>query len=117
MGARKGIVMRKTMKELEKEAVATMRKNRNVTTGLLGLGDREDAKASARYKKRVTDNVCAACRKSLLKGHRVMAAYILVDPRATNPNRIGERGLELDMEHEFVHVRCGDPFLDGRRTG
>ena len=100
--------------ELEKEAMTAMKKNRNVTTGLM---DHENVGTAARYKKRVADNVCAACRKPLLKGHRVMAAYILVDPRATNPNRIGEKGLELDMEHEFVHVRCEDPFLDGRRTG
>jgi hypothetical protein len=66
-----------------------------------------------RLQKRVDDSVCAACRKPILPGHRVNAAYICLDPNARNPERITERGLELGVDNEFVHVRCEDPFLDG----
>lgn len=68
-----------------------------------------------RLQKRVDDNVCAACRKPLLAGHRVTPAYILLDPNARNPERITERGLELGADHEFCHLRCSDPYLDGKR--
>lgn len=67
-----------------------------------------------RMQKRVDDNVCASCRRPLQPGHRVMPAYILLDPNARNPGRITERGLELGTDYEFAHVRCEDPFLDGK---
>ena len=66
-------------------------------------------------QKRVADNVCAACRKPIEPGHRVNAAYIVLDPNARNPERITERGLELGTDCEFTHSRCDDPFLDGKR--
>ena len=68
-----------------------------------------------RMQKRVPDNICAACRKPFEPGHRVTGAYILLDPQAHNPNRITEKGLELGVDNEFVHIRCEDPFLDGKR--
>lgn len=76
----------------------------------------DESWANPRLQKRVDDNVCAACRKAILPGHRVQAAFICLDPNARNPNLITERGLELGADHEFVHVRCDDPFLDGRRV-
>lgn len=66
-------------------------------------------------QKRVSDNVCAACRRPILTGHRIQHAFIVVDPNAHNPNKITERGLELGTDCEFVHVRCNDPFLLGSR--
>lgn len=68
-----------------------------------------------KIQKRVADHICAACRKPILKGHRVQPAYICVEPQARNPNKITERGLELGVDCEFVHVRCEDPELKGRR--
>jgi hypothetical protein len=44
----------------------------------------------------------------------VQGAYIVTNPNARNPNKITERGLELGVDCEFVHVDCADPFLDGK---
>lgn len=66
-----------------------------------------------RVQKRTADNICAACRRPLLKGHRIQHAWICLDPNAYNPERLTERGLELGTDCEFTHVRCEDPFLDG----
>jgi len=66
-------------------------------------------------QKRTSDNVCAACRRPILRGQRIQHAFIVLDPIARNPNRITERGLELGVDCEFVHVRCDDPFLKGNR--
>ena len=65
-------------------------------------------------QKRVADNICARCRKPILAGHRVQAAYICTNPNARNPNKITERGLELGTDCEFVHVACEDPYLTGK---
>lgn len=65
-------------------------------------------------QKRVADNVCARCRRPILAGHRVQAAYICTNPNARNPNKITEKGLELGTDCEFVHVSCEDPFLEGK---
>lgn len=70
--------------------------------------------SNPRLQKRVDDNVCAACRKPILAGHRIQVAYICLNPNARNVNNITERGLELGEEFEFTHVRCEDPFLDGK---
>lgn len=67
-----------------------------------------------RLQKRVDDNVCAACRKPFLPGHRVVPTYIMLDPNARNPQRITERGVELGTDYEFIHARCEDPYLDGK---
>jgi len=67
-------------------------------------------------QKRVPDHICARCRRPIQPGHRVQAAYICVDPKAYNPNKITERGLELGTDCEFVHCDCRDPFLSGRRS-
>jgi hypothetical protein len=76
----------------------------------------DDLWAKAQLQKKTADNVCTACRKPILPGHRVQACYICLDPNARNPERITERGLELGTDHEFVHCRCEDPYLDGRRV-
>ena len=70
--------------------------------------------SNPRLQKRVDDHVCAACRKPFQPGQRVMPAYILLDPHARNPRLITEKGLELGQDNEFAHVRCEDPFLDGK---
>lgn len=67
-------------------------------------------------QKRVSDNVCAACRKPILRGHRIHHAFIVLDPLARNPGRITEQGLELGTDCEFVHCRCDDPYLKGPRS-
>ena len=71
--------------------------------------------ANDKLQKRVDDSTCASCRRPILPGHRVHAAYICLDPHALNPQKITERGLELGVDCEFVHCRCSDPFLDGKR--
>jgi hypothetical protein len=65
-------------------------------------------------QKRVADDVCARCRRPILAGHRVQAAFICINPRARNPNKITEKGLELGTDCEFVHVSCEDPYLTGK---
>lgn len=70
--------------------------------------------ADPRVQKRVADDVCARCRKPLLRGHRIVWALIVVDPHAYNPVRITEKGLELGLDFEYAHVNCKDPFLDGK---
>jgi len=70
---------------------------------------------SQRTLKKTDDNICASCKKPFLPGHRIHAAYICLDPHAFNPQKVTERGLELGVDCEFVHCRCSDPFLDGRR--
>ena len=67
-------------------------------------------------QKRVADNVCARCRKPIATGHRITAAYIVYDPNARNPDKITERGMELGVDHEFAHVDCEDPFLEGKKA-
>ena len=67
-------------------------------------------------QKRVADHICARCRKPIQKGHRVQAAYICIDPRAYNPNKLTEKGLMLGTDCEFVHCDCKDPFLSGRNA-
>ena len=73
-----------------------------------------DSWANPDIQKRVPDNVCASCRKPILSGHRIQAAYIVVDPDARNPNRITEKGLQLGIDNEFTHVKCDDPYLRGK---
>lgn len=65
-------------------------------------------------QKQVADNICARCRKPILAGHRIQAAYICINPVARNPNKITERGLELGTDCEFVHTSCKDPYLTGK---
>lgn len=65
-------------------------------------------------QKRCADNVCARCRRPIMAGHRVQAAYICVNPNARNPGRITEKGIELGTDMEFVHCSCEDPYLKGR---
>jgi hypothetical protein len=65
-------------------------------------------------RKKVDDDMCARCRRPLLRGHRVQMAYILLDPHAHNPDNITQRGLQLGTDCEFVHVDCRDPFLSGK---
>ena len=69
----------------------------------------------SQVQKKVSDNVCAACRRPIKRGHRIHHAFIVIDPNAFNPNKLTERGLELGTDCEFVHVRCDDPFLKGKR--
>jgi hypothetical protein len=38
----------------------------------------------------------------------------MLDPNARNPQRLTERGVELGTDYEFAHVRCEDPYLDGK---
>lgn len=75
----------------------------------------DDTWANPRIQKRTPDNICAACRKPILVGHRINAAYICLNEKAYNPNLVTERGLELGTDLEFVHIRCEDPYLDGKR--
>ena len=65
-------------------------------------------------QKKIPDHICARCRKTFEIGNRVQAAWILVNPQARNPGRLTERGLELGVDSEFVHVSCEDPFLNGK---
>ena len=65
-------------------------------------------------QKRVADNVCAACRKNIEDGHRINMAFIVLDRDAYNPQKITEKGLALGTDYEFTHVRCEDPFLNGK---
>jgi len=65
-------------------------------------------------QKRVPDNVCARCRRPFAIGHRVQTAYIVYEPNARNPEKVTERGMELGVDHEFVHASCEDPFLEGK---
>lgn len=67
-----------------------------------------------RLQKRVPDHICARCRKPFEKGHRVHWACIIINPRAFNPERITEKGLEMGTDLEFCHCDCKDPFLDGK---
>ncbi len=69
---------------------------------------------NAILQKRVPDNICAKCRKPLQPGDRIQHAFILVNPRAYNPEKVTERGLELGTDTEFCHVECTDPQLDGK---
>lgn len=77
---------------------------------------KDDLWAKKHLQKRVDDNTCAACRKKFMSGHRVQQVYIIINPDAINPQKVTERGLELGMDSEFVHARCDDPFLNGRRV-
>lgn len=65
-------------------------------------------------EKRVSDHICARCRKEFHAGDRIQHAWILTNPKAFNPERITERGLELGVDCEFVHCSCDDPQLTGR---
>lgn len=67
-------------------------------------------------RKRVGDHICARCRKPFQQGHRVVWAFIILDPQAYNPERVTERGLELGKDLEFCHADCSDPFLDGKNA-
>jgi hypothetical protein len=74
-----------------------------------------DEWANNRLQKRVDDGICAACRKPIEPGNRIQACYICLDPKARNPNQITEKGMELGTDCEWAHIRCEDPYLDGRR--
>lgn len=65
-------------------------------------------------QKRVRDSTCARCRRPILPGHRIQAAWICINNKARNPNRVTERGLELGIDAEFCHVECRDPYLTGK---
>jgi hypothetical protein len=67
-------------------------------------------------QKDCPDNVCAACRRPILRGHRIQPAYICLDNDARNPERLTERGLELGTDYLFCHARCNDPYLKGKRV-
>ena len=59
---------------------------------------------------RVYSDMCARCRKNILPGHRIIQVHIS-HGRGTNPRNLGERGLFISDEYEFIHVDCHDPFL------
>lgn len=67
-------------------------------------------------QKRVPDHICARCRRPFNVGDRAHWAFIILDPNARNPERITERGLEMGTDHEFVHVDCEDPQLEGKKA-
>ena len=68
----------------------------------------------ARVQKKVADNVCAKCRREFKIGERVQTAYIVYDPNAYNPEKVTEKGMDLGVDHEFIHACCEDPFLEGK---
>jgi hypothetical protein len=68
-------------------------------------------------QKRVPDHVCARCRREFEPGDRATWACIIINPRARNPMRITEKGLEFGTDLEFVHNDCEDPTLSGRKAG
>ena len=65
-------------------------------------------------QKRVPDHICARCRREFQVGDRVTWACILLNPRAYNPVRLTEKGLEFGVDLEFVHCSCEDPSLSGK---
>lgn len=69
-----------------------------------------------RLSKRVSDSVCAACRRPFQAGDRLMPTFIVLAIDVPNPENITAKSLELNCEMEFVHCRCEDRALDGRRV-
>jgi len=64
-------------------------------------------------QKRVPDHVCARCRREFQPGDRATWACIIINPRAYNPVRLTEKGIEFGTDMEFAHVDCEDPTLSG----
>jgi hypothetical protein len=58
----------------------------------------------------VDSDVCGKCRKTLLPGHRVIPAYIVLR-QGCNPANLRERGVMLTGEYEMCHADCRDPYL------
>lgn len=54
--------------------------------------------------------ICGQCRRPITKGHRVLQTWI-AEGKSVNPRNIGETGLFMTGEFEFVHVDCHDPYL------
>lgn len=61
-------------------------------------------------RARVDSCICGCCRKPITLGHRVVQAWI-AEGRGMNPKNLGEVGLRMTGEYEFVHVDCHDPYL------
>ncbi len=61
-------------------------------------------------RARVDSCICGRCRKPITKGHRVVQTWI-AEGRGVNPKNLGEVGLRMTGEYEFVHVSCSDPLL------
>ena len=58
----------------------------------------------------VDTHVCGKCRKEFKPGERVVNAYIFHSV-GLNPLNLGNKGVLLQEEFEFVHVDCRDPLL------
>lgn len=58
----------------------------------------------------VDSGICGRCRRKLEKGHRICVAHI-VDRVGSNARNLGELGLYIFEEYEFVHIDCNDPLL------
>jgi len=58
----------------------------------------------------VDTTVCGKCRKPFERGHRIAQALIF-ERRGVNPKNLGNTGVYLFADYEFVHVDCRDPYL------
>jgi hypothetical protein len=67
-------------------------------------------------QKRVSDNVCARCRRPIKIGHRVSPCWIVCNPDAVNPHKLTEKGLEIGVDCEYAHIDCEDPMLEGKKA-
>ena len=70
----------------------------------------EDKYAPEDDRPHVDTDVCGLCRKKVTKGHRVSVAHI-IDRKGLNPLNLGQPGIFLKEEYEFVHINCHDPYL------